>query len=98
MMSDLNMQPTTTASMFCATDLLSPVVKLLPKPALSGSNEGGGGKGMGDERARITRGVRRCGLVENIYRQLKEKTPSPKITTTGRGGGERKGQTKTKGP
>lgn len=41
-MRDLNMHPTTTASMFCATDLLSPVVKLLPKPALSGSNREAG--------------------------------------------------------
>lgn len=41
-MRDLNMQPTTTASMFCATDLLSPVVKLFPKPALSGSNSESG--------------------------------------------------------
>lgn len=32
------MHPTTTASIFCATDLLSPVVKLFPKPALSGSD------------------------------------------------------------
>lgn len=43
-MSDLNMQPTTTASMFWATDLLSPVVKLLPKPALSGGGRGNGGE------------------------------------------------------
>lgn len=51
-MRDLNMHPTTTASMFCATDLLSPVVKLFPKPALSerrsgrhheSRGEGGGG-------------------------------------------------------
>lgn len=42
MMRDLNMQPTTTASIFCATDLLSPVVKLFPKPALSGSNREAG--------------------------------------------------------
>lgn len=42
MMRDLNMHPTTTASIFCATDLLSPVVKLFPKPALSGSNREAG--------------------------------------------------------
>lgn len=41
-MRHLNMQPTTTASMFWATDLLSPVVKLFPKPALSGSNREAG--------------------------------------------------------
>lgn len=55
-MRDLNMHPTTTASIFCATDLLSPVVKLFPKPALSGSDSevgettdnmgGGGGVGL----------------------------------------------------
>lgn len=49
-MRDLNMHPTTTASMFCATDLLSPVVKLFPKPALSGSQQGR------RERPRITQG------------------------------------------
>lgn len=38
----MNMHPTTTASIFCATDLLSPVVKLFPKPALSGSNREAG--------------------------------------------------------
>lgn len=41
-MRDLNMQPTTTASIVWATDLLSPVVKLFPKPALSGSNRKAG--------------------------------------------------------
>lgn len=41
-MRDLNMQPTTTASIFWATDLLSPVVKLFPKPALSGSSREAG--------------------------------------------------------
>ena len=49
-MRDLNMHPTTTASIFCATDLLSPVVKLFPKPALSGSQQGR------RERPRITQG------------------------------------------
>lgn len=42
-MRDLNIHPTTTASIFCATDLLSPVVKLFPKPALSGSDSEVGG-------------------------------------------------------
>ncbi len=41
-MRDLNMHPTTTASIFWATDLLSPVVKLFPKPALSRSNREAG--------------------------------------------------------
>lgn len=41
-MRDLNMQPTTTASILWAKDLLSPVVKLFPKPALSGSNREAG--------------------------------------------------------
>lgn len=39
-------------------------------------------------------GVRRCGLVENTYRQLKEKTLSPKVTTTGRGAGKGRGKLK----
>lgn len=34
-MRDLNMQPTTTASILWARDLSPPVAKLFPKPALS---------------------------------------------------------------
>lgn len=80
-MRDLNMQPTTTASIFWATDLLSPVVKLFPKPALSGSNREAG------ETTDHTGGgySQRGGRTLLTADQLEYKTLSP-YNREGRGG------------
>lgn len=82
-MRDLNMQPTTTASMFWATDLLSPVVKLFPKPALSGNKR---------EGPRITQGAGQAGGGEDITElsDLSGKNTEP-VQQVGEGGGKGKG-------
>lgn len=84
-MRDLNIHPTTTASIFCATDLLSPVVKLFPKPALSGSNR------EAEETTDHTEG----GLVSRgeHYWQLTSFSIKHRAHTRGKGGGA-----KEKGP
>lgn len=71
-MRDLNMQPTTTASIFWATDLLSPVVKLFPKPALSGSN-----REAGETTDHTGGGLVRRGRRVLTTDQLEYKTVSP---------------------